>query len=550
MNFDLVVQNGLVLDGTGNPWYRSDIGITEGKIVKIGYKLIKTDKIINATNLIVSPGFIDLHSHSDFALPFDNYLESSIRQGITTSVVGNCGDSLAPIINEKKEEMTKLLGAFSPPGEELQITWETFEEYLQELEKRRCSMNLATLVGFGTVRMIGGPGLEDRIPHNEELQQMKLLIDEAMIAGAFGMSTGLLYPPQIYAKTEEIVELAKIVANHNGLYFSHIRNEGAGVLDAIEELIEIVTQSGCRGGQIGHHKIAFPVNWGKSKESLKLIDEANNHGLNINCDQYPYNRGMTSLITVLPPWVHIGGIELILERLQNSEDKERIKRDFNQGIEGWENFFGKDLGPERIFISSVKSVTLKSIEGKNISEITKLMNKSDDFTTLCDIILEDKGETTMTIDSMGEEDIHRIMKNKYTAISTDGWGVTVGGKLDFGKPHPRFFGTYPRILGKFVREERLLSLEDAIRKMTSFPAQILGIRGRGLIQEGSWADLVLFDAQTIIDTATYENPVQLPTGIKYVLVNGEMVVKEEKMTRKLPGVVLRHRLSIVDKSIG
>lgn len=542
MTFDLIIQNGLVLDGTGNPWYRSDIGITDGKITKIGYKLKEAKKIINVTKLIVSPGFIDLHSHSDFALPFDNHLESSIRQGITTSVVGNCGDSLAPFSNEKKEEMKNLLGAFSPPGEELQITWESFEEYLQELKLRGCSTNLITLVGFGTVRMIGGPGLEDRKPNYEELQQMKLHIDEAMRAGAFGMSTGLLYPPQIYATTEEIIELAKIVANYNGLYFSHIRNEGAGVLDAIKELIEVVTRSGCRGGQIGHHKNSFPVNWGKSKESLKLIADANNQGININCDQYPYNRGMTSLITVLPPWVHIGGIEKILERLQNSDDKERIKKNFNEGIEGWENFFGRDLGPTRIYISSVKSDVLKllCIEGKNISEITKFLSKSDDFTTLCDIILEDKGETTMTIDSMGEEDIHRIMKFKYTAISTDGWGVTVGGKLDYGKPHPRFFGTYPRVLGKYVREEGVLSLEDAIRKMTSFPARILGLRDRGVIQEGSWADLVIFDPNTVIDYATYENPVQLPRGIIYVLVNGEVVVKEEKMTGKLPGVVL-HR---------
>lgn len=541
MKYDLVIKNGKIIDGTGNPWYQTDVGIKDGKITKIGQlKKKNTDKEINANGLVVTPGFIDPHSHSDFAIPFDPRLESTVRQGITTAVVGNCGDSLAPINKEKLDLFEKMANIFSPPGETLNITWQTFDEYLLAVEKGGCSTNIVPLIGFGTVRIAGGPGFEDRPPTNEELENMKMYVHEAMQSGAFGMSTGLIYTPQIYAKTEEVIELAKVVAEYGGIYFSHIRGEGATLVEAVEELILIVEKSGCSGGQVAHHKASGRLNWGKSKTTLQLIEEANENGLNITCDQYPYNRGMTSLITVLPPWVHIGGIEKIFERLEDSKTLKRIRKDIAQGIKGWENWM-KDLGTDKIYISSVKTDQWKDVEGKSISEITKLKDKQDDFTTLIDLIREEKGEVSILVEGMHEEDIRRIMTNKFTMIGTDGWGVAPTGVLGHGKPHPRFYGTYPRVLGKYVRQEGLLKLEEAIRKMTSFPAQKLGLHDRGLIRENMWADVVVLDHNEVLDRATYEDPHQFPLGIKHVIINGEIVVEDEQQTEKLPGRILRHK---------
>ncbi|MFX0172972.1 MAG: amidohydrolase family protein [Candidatus Hodarchaeota archaeon] len=537
--FDYIIKNGTIIDGTGNPGYRANVGIQNSKIRKITQLKIDASKEVDASKCIIAPGFIDIHSHSDFAIPFDTRLESTIRQGITTVVTGNCGDSLAPINPDKIEILKKLFSIFAPPGETLNITWESFKEYLEELERGGCSTNIVTLVGFGTVRITGGPGFEERPPSEKELDQMKEYINEAMRAGAFGMSTGLIYSPQVYAKTDEIIELMKIVTKYDGLYFSHIRNEGSRVTQAVEELIGIVEKSGCRGGQIAHHKASGPANWGKSIQTLKLISEANERGLNITCDQYPYNRGMTSLITVLPPWVHIGGVESILERLQNITNRERIKKDINEGIKNWENWF-KGLGTDKIFIASVKTEFWQDITGKSLAEITKIKAKKDDFETLFDLILEEKGEVSITVEGMDENDIRRIMTGKYTMIGTDGWGVAPTGPLSHGMPHPRFYGTYPRILGKYVREETLLTLETAIRKMTSFPAQKLGLNDRGLIKEGMYADIVIFDPSTVIDKATYINPHQFPIGIKHVFVNGEIVIENETQKAILPGRVLRH----------
>ena len=541
MEYDIIIKNSKIIDGTGNPSYQADVGILDGRITRIGrLDKEKTENKINANGLVVSPGFIDPHSHSDFAIPFDPRLESTVRQGITTTVIGNCGDSLAPINPAKLDIFEKLANIFSPPGETLKISWHSFAEYLEAIETGGCSINTVPLVGFGTVRIAGGPGFEDRPPTSEELKQMKMYVHEAMKSGAFGMSTGLIYTPQVYAKTEEIIELAKVVAEYGGLYFSHIRGEGATVVKAVEELIQIVEKSGCSGGQVAHHKVSGKLNWGKSIETLHLMKKANEKGLNITCDQYPYNRSMTSLITILPPWVHIGGIEKILERLEDSDVLKRIRNDITQGIQDWENLMA--LGGDNIYISSVKTDQWKDIEGKSIREITKLKNKQDDLTTALDLIREENGEVTIVIEGMQEEEIRRIMTSKFTMIGTDGWGVAPTGILGHGKPHPRFYGTFPRVLGRYVREEGLLSLEDAIRKMTSFPAQKLGLHYRGIIRENMWADIVVLDPNEVIDRATYENPHQFPEGIKHVIINGELLVEDEQQSEKLPGRILKHKI--------
>ncbi|MFX0136044.1 MAG: amidohydrolase family protein [Candidatus Hodarchaeota archaeon] len=536
MSYDILIKNGKIIDGAGNPWYHADIAIKDSKIIKIKQKLDEVaNKVIDATGLIVCPGFIDLHSHTDIILPFLSRVESFIRQGITTCVVGMCGDSLAPIPPEKVEDAKKILSTVNPVFANLNISWNTFAQYLKKMEKVRCPLNLVFFVGYNNIRLAGGAGFENRLPTNAELESMKEYLTEAMKAGAFGMSTGLIYAPQVYVKTEELIELAKVVANHGGYYFSHIRGEGKTLINAVKEFIEIVEKSGCDGGQIAHHKVSGKIYWGASKESLRLIEEANSRGINITCDQYPYNRGMTSLTTVLPPWVHEGGIDKLLERLQNSNDRERIKKETGTK-EGWENFIHEN-GFECIYISTVNTKKWKDIEGKNIAEITKIKGKKDGWETIFEILIDEKGGGMITIESMSEEDIRRIMTSRYQMVGTDGIGVPANPA--FGKFHPRLFGTYSRILGKYVREEKVLTLEDAIRKMTSFPAQRLGLKDRGLLREGLWADIVVFDPNTVIDKATYENPHQFPEGIPHIIVNGIIVVENNKQNRKYPGKVLR-----------
>ena len=537
MEFDVVIKNGRVIDGTGNPWFKADIGITKGKITKIGsIEPSEKTKVIDATGLIVSPGFIDIHSHSDYSIPFDPMVISTIHQGITTLVVGMCGASLAPVNPEKQELFDKEFSMAAPPGLEYNVTWTSYSEYLDEMEKIGCSSNVAYNLGFGMIRL-AAMGYEDRKPTKKEMQKMKDYIRDAMEAGAFGISTGLIYTPQAYAETDEVLELTKEVAKYNGLYFSHIRNEGNLVIEAIQEVIDIVEKSGCRGGQIAHHKVSGKANWGRSKETLKLIEETNQCGINITCDQYPYNRGATSLMTLLPPWSHEGGPEKLVERLKDSKEKEKIKKDLYAGT-NYESFV-KNIGWECVYISSLETEKWSKYMGKSLTEITKAEGKEDEFEVLCEILIDEEAKGGMTVESMGEEDIQRIMKGRYTMIGCDGSSLPLTGPLSYGKPHPRFYGTFPRVLGHFVREKKIMSLETAIRKITSFPAQTLGLADRGLIKENMWADVVVFDQEKIIDKATFTDPHQLSVGIEYVLVNGDVVIEKGEHQSNLPGKTLR-----------
>ena len=397
---------------------------------------------------------------------------------------------------------------------------------------------MAHLMGFGAIRIAGGPGFEDRPATSHEVERMKGFVAEAMEAGAFGMSTGLIYAPQVFAGADEIIKLAGVVGSYGGLYASHIRGEGETVVQAVKECIEIVEKSGCPGGQISHHKVAGPPYWGASEETLRLIEEANARGVNVTCDQYPYDRGMTSLTAVLPPWAHQGGCDRLLERLKEPGTRDRIRRDITTGIEGWENWI-KDGGFERIYLSCAKTKGWQDMEGKSLTEITRIKGKRDAWETLFDILVDEKAEVLITADMMSQEDIARIMTGRYTMVGTDASGVAPTGVLGHGKPHPRYYGTYPRILGKYVREEGLLTLEDAIRRMTSFPAQRMGLADRGLLKEGMWADLVVFDPDTVIDRATFLEPHRFPDGIIHVLVNGQVVVDNNRQTERLPGRVLR-----------
>jgi N-acyl-D-amino-acid deacylase len=540
LSFDIVIRNGIVIDGTGNPEYQGDIALKDGKIEKIRPKIHEdANRKIDAIGMVICPGFIDMHSHTDFILPLFNKAESFIRQGITTNVIGMCGNSFAPIHPDHVDEFRKFYARMIPLYEDYQFTWNTFDEYLAKLEKDKCAINIIPVVGFENIRIAGGSGYENRPPIPGEIEKMKEYVTEALEAGAFGMSTGLIYAPQVYAKTEEIIEVSKVLAQYGGLYFSHIRDEGENVIEAIKEVIEIVEKSGCRGGHIAHHKISGKTSWGKSKDTLKLIEETNNRGISITYDQYPYNRGLTSLSAILPPWVHEGGPDKFLERIKETVNQQKIKEDTEKGFNGWENLIKRN-GFESVYISSVVAEKWKDIEGKNIPEITKIKGMKDNWETLFSILIDDEAGSTVTLETMGEEDIRRIMTGRYHMVGTDGLGIP--NRPSLGKYHPRFYGTYPRILGRYVREEKILTLEDAVRRMTSFPALRLGLSDRGLIKESFWADIVIFNPKTIIDKATFENPHQFPEGIPYVIVNGVIVVDDNKQKKKFPGKVLRYSL--------
>ena len=538
MSFDILIKNGKIIDGAGNPWYSGEIGIKEGRIVKIRTEITEdAQKIIDANGMIVCPGFIDIHSHTDYILPINRTQESTLYQGVTTTVTGMCGQGMAPIPEGREEEFKKRMGNIDAALEHFDYPYHTYKEYLDYNEKKRNTANLAFLIGYGNLRWAGGQGDDNRLATAEEMENMKSYLREAMDAGAYGMSTGLIYAPQVFADTSELIELAKVVAEFNGYYFSHIRGEGEFLIEAVKEAVEIVEKSGCAGGQIAHHKVSGRPYWGASEETTRLIEEANERGLSISCDQYPYNRGMSGLMSALPPWAREGENKVILERIKNPEIQEKIKQDVKNGIEGWENWI-RDEGMENLYISFVKSDKWKDVAGKSLTEITKIRGKLDDWETYFDLLIDNELGVMITIESMGEDDIRRIMTSRYQMVGTDGFGIPAS--FSAGAFHPRCFGTYPRVLGKYVREEKIITLEQAIRKMTSFPAQRLGLQDRGLLIEGNWADIVIFDPDNVRDNATYLNPYQLPEGIPHVIVNGVPVIQNGKRNRKAPGKVLLH----------
>jgi len=430
------------------------------------------------------------------------------------------------------------MNASMPPGVEVKVTWTTFDEYLREEERRGLGANVAHMVGHGAVR-VASMGYEARDPTPAELMRMKELVAEAMEAGAYGLSSGLIYPPGIFAKTRELIELAKVAAGYGGVYDSHIRGEGRNLMKSLREAITIGEKAGIPA-QISHHKASNRAVWGKSVETLRLLEEARARGVDITVDQYPYTAGATSLRTLLPPWVHDGGVEKLLERLRDPKLREKMRNDIENGLPGWENFAG-ELVWENVYISSIRSEKNKRLEGKNMVEVREAMGEGEEWTALWRLLLEEEGTPGMIVFSMDEGDVRRIMQSPLQMVGTDSGSCTTTGPFRRGKPHPRTYGTYPRILGKYVREEGVLRLEEAIRKMTSFPAQRFGILDRGLLRPGMHADIVAFDPEKVVNRATFEDPHQFPEGIPYVIVNGRIAVDNGKYTGALAGRTLRKR---------
>ncbi len=494
--FDCVIKNGRIVDGTGNPWYIADVGIKDGKIIKIG--LISGEKakqVIDASGRVVSPGFIDIHTHTDDVIK-DPSAHNYIMQGVTTVISGNCG------------------------GSEMEL-----KTFFNNLEKQGIAINFGSLVGHGSIRG-AVMGNEDRDPIEQEMEQMKALAAKAMKEGAVGMSTGLNYKPGFFSKPEEVIELAKVIAEYGGIYASHIRNEGDNVVESLQEAIDIGIKANIPV-EISHFKASGAVNWNKSIITLKMVNEARKNGLDISVDQYPYCASSTSLGAIFPAWARAG--EGWVEKAKDPEVRKKIRDDLAKILV--KNYTAEGLN--RVQIANYKADT--TLEGMGLQDILEMRGIEVNPVNAAELVMQlEMKRNEVIYHAMSEEDVQRIMKDPLTMHASDGH-IT---ELNVGVPHPRNYGTFPRILGVYVREKGLLSLEEAIKKMTSMPAGRVGIRDAGLISQGKRADIVIFDPETIMDMATYIKPHQYPLGLDYVFVNGEIVVDHGKITGRKPGQII------------
>jgi len=524
--YDIILRNGLIADGSGAPLFKGDIGIKRDHITRIGdLSNAKAEKVLDCKELIVSPGFIDIHNHSDVSIMTVPTADNYIMQGVTTILVGNCGASAVPISDMNRE---LILKEWEPYSKKVSFKWKNFGDYLKALEEVKPLINVAALVGHGTVRE-AVLGMEWREPTGKEMDQMKRYVKEAMEAGFFGLSTGLIYAPGVFTKTDEIVELAKEVAKHGGIYSSHIRNECELLLEGITEAVTIGKLGGIRV-QISHIKAFGPRNWGLLKKAFSLIESERSKGVEVTCDVYPYTAGMTHLFSALPPWAREGGLEKAVSLIENEANKSKIVDELQKPSSKWQNLL-YETGLDKTLLSC--SENYKPFEGKSIAKIAEELGK-DPYELIFEIIKREGYSAMIILNCMSEEDVQYALKHPLSMVSTDGYVVSKEGK-----PHPRFYGTYPRVISEYVKNKRLLSLEEAIRKMTSLPAWKLGIWDRGLIRPGMKADLTVFDYRRIKDTATYEDPHKYPKGINYVIINGELAVEEGKLTKAKAGRVLR-----------
>jgi N-acyl-D-amino-acid deacylase len=518
---DLIIKNGKIFDGIGNPWFKADIGVEEGKIIEVGnLSSTKADKKINASKLIICPGFIDIHSHSDLQLISNPTMDSKVYQGVSTELNGNCGTSPAPLIGAMKEQYLSR-----QKRTDVEDRWSTVKEYFQILEERGHATNTATLLGYGNVR-VAVLGMDSRTPNNLEIDLMKALVGQGMENGLFGLSTGLWYPPNSFATTEELIELCKIVAEYGGTYVAHIRSESRYFVEAIEESIKIGEESGVNVHCV-HHKAYGKIYRHKIPITLGLIDKARDRGIDVTLDVYPYIRDSGGFSGWLPAWAHDGGAKGLLKRLKNPETRERIKKEIDQQIEE----------PEKLISTSILTGLHNhpELSGKKVADLANEKNM-DIIDYAIDLLIEEEGRGVGISSEFGtEEDLKTILKHPSSMVGSDGRGVTNEVK---SWTHPRYFGTYPRVIGKYVREENALTLQEAIRKCTSFPAQRLGLKQRGMIREGMWADITIFDYNKIRDNFSLTNPAQYAEGIEYLLVNGVLVLDKGKHTGALPGKVL------------
>lgn len=524
----ILFKNGTIVDGTGAPAFTGSVAVKDGKIVRVGQcEESGFDRVIDAAGLVIAPGFIDSHSHSDLKILVEPFVEAKIRQGITTELFGQDGISLAPLPKQFIGPWRKNLAGLEGDSDAIDWGFETTDGYLRLLEKTGVGPNVSYLVPHGNIRM-EAMGLDNRLATAEELERMRVITRREMEAGAFGLSTGLIYIPCAYSDTAELVELCKVIAEYDGVFAVHQRSEADTILESMEEIIHIGRESRVRI-HFSHFKVCGKNNWDKIDRVIELLEQAQAEGQRVSFDQYPYVAGSTMLGVILPPWAHAGGTDQLLQRLQDPLARQKMVFDMENGLPGWDNFV-EFAGLDQIYVTSVKTTANQDLIGKNLIEIGRMRGKSP-FDATFDLLHDEENAVGM-VDFYGtEEHIIRFLQRPEQNVCTDG--------LLGGKPHPRVFGAFPRILGKYVRQERVLSLEAAIHKMTGKTAAVLGLKDRGLVIESYCADLVLFDPETIIDRGTFIDPLQYPEGIAYVLINGSIVLEQGQPRPSLAGLVLR-----------
>ncbi len=529
--FDVVIANGRVVDGTGAPWFRADVGITGDRITAIG-NLADARAVtrIDATGKVVAPGFIDLLGQSEFNVLVDSRAASKITQGITTEITGE-GVSIAPVDARMMADRKAGYDVFR-----IAQDWRTLDEYFARLAKSTTAVNVGTFVGSGGLRDYV-VGKDDRVATADEIAKMKALVAEAMADGALGLSSSLQYIPNRFSTTDELVELAKVAAAHGGIYITHQRSEGNKVFESLDEVLAIAERADIPA-EIWHLKTAYKANWGKMTEVLRRIDAARARGLRVSANIYPYDRASNGLDACLPVWVREGGTDAMLKRLEDPATRARVKRDMDDPNAPYENQWYGSGGPAGVMLSSVLDPALRKYEGMTFEAIGKAMGK-DPRDAAIDLVIADKAESSVIIAIMRESDMVEAMRTPWVSFDTDSGARAEDGPLSTSKSHPRAWGTFARVLGKYVREDGVLTLEEAVRKMTSQAAIRVGITDRGLIRPGMMADLVVFDPATIADVATFEQPNRYSTGVRHVLVNGRAVVADGAITSERPGRPLR-----------
>jgi N-acyl-D-amino-acid deacylase len=517
---DLLIRGGTVIDGTGAPPVRADVAVTNGRITDVGaFTGRRAMRMIDARDMVVSPGFIDVHSHSDESMLLNSAMESALHQGVTLVVCGNCGGSSAPVHGVAAEEADREYERLG-----IRRTWSSFYEYSGAVEGKGSAINVCSFVGHGTLRMCV-MGAQDRPPTQTELAQMCALLARAMDEGAIGLASGLIYPPSAYGTADELASLCEIVAGRGGLYASHIRNEGAQLLEAVEEGLEIGRRSRARV-QLSHHKASGRKNWGKVNESIARIADARSAGVDVQADQYPYTASSTGLAVTIPNWVHEGGSAKLTERLRDPAVRMRIRDEDTETGRAW----------DRIVVARARHHAEYS--GRTVAELAAAAGK-DPLEWTCDTLVEHDGAVDIIHHSMSEDDVRVVMAQPWVAIGSDSRANAPYGPLSFGKPHPRSYGTFPRVLGHYARDQKVLTLEEAVRKMTSLTARHLRLQDRGEVRVGAWADLVVFDPARVADRATYDDPHRYPDGIGYVVVNGALALDQGETTAERAGRFLR-----------
>jgi N-acyl-D-amino-acid deacylase len=525
-SFDIIIKGGMVYDGSGGPPRRADVGIKGDRIAAVGnLSRASSPTIIDATGHAVAPGFINMLSHSESSLIGDPRSLSELKQGVTTQIFGEF--SMGPLNDQMKQRMSQTRGD--------SIEWTTLAEYLSYLEKRGIPQNVASFIGAGTIRehVIG---LEDKPPTPAQLDQMRELVRREMEAGALGITTALIYPPAFFAKTEELIELCKVAAKYKGKYTTHMRSEGNQLIEAVEETIRISREAGLPA-EIYHLKASGAANWSRMDQVFRMIRKARRQGLKITADMYTYTAGGTGLDASMPPWVWDGGREAGYKRLQDPDTRRKIADAVRTNSNEWENLYALAGTPDRLLLASFRSEKLKPLVGKTLGEVAKMRGK-DPVETIMDLVLEDRSRVGTIYFLMSEDNLKKQIRQSWVSFGSDAASIAPEGDTLRSSAHPRAYGNFARLLGKYVREEKVITLTEAVRRLSSLPATNLGLNHRGFLKPGMFADVVVFDPQTIADRSTFENPHQLSVGVKDVFVNGRQVLKDGEHTGAKPGKAL------------